>query len=145
MTGWSARSTCASSRCACRIPTCTISTASCFPITAKATLACTGLLTKEEIAALERVTEVVPVSVDDYSGICNSVRLPTTVLNSSHIHDLHAGTEDYRLELRKNRRLRRGGLVLGDDAFVDQFLGVQFAHRRMLRNRQPSLRFQVRR
>jgi len=77
-----------------------------FPITSKATLVCTELFTKKEIAALEKVTEVIPVTVDDcYSGICNSVRLPTTVLNSSHIHDLKAGTEDYRVELAKNRRL----------------------------------------
>lgn len=77
-----------------------------FPITDKKTLVCTELFTKKEIAELEKVTEVVPVTADDcFSGICNSVRLPTTVLNSSHLHDLKAGTEDYKLEVQKNRKL----------------------------------------
>jgi len=40
-----------------------------------------------------------------YSGICNSVRLPRAVLNSSHIHLLKAGTETYAQEVQKNRKL----------------------------------------
>jgi N-dimethylarginine dimethylaminohydrolase len=77
-----------------------------FPITRDNTLVCTELLGKEAVAAIEKVTNVIDVSVDDcYSGICNSVRLPKTVLNSSHIHDLKAGTEDYQREVQKNRRL----------------------------------------
>jgi N-dimethylarginine dimethylaminohydrolase len=77
-----------------------------FPITDRATLVCTELFAKKEIAELEKVTNVIPVSGDDcYSGICNSVRLPKTILNSSHLHDLRPGTEDHKLELQKNRRL----------------------------------------
>ncbi len=77
-----------------------------FPITKENTLVCTELFTRKEIAELEKVTNVIPVSVDEaFSGICNSVRLPNQVLNSSHIHDLKAGTEDYRYELQKNRKL----------------------------------------
>lgn len=77
-----------------------------FPITKENTLVCTELFTKKEIARLEKVTNIIPISVDDaFSGICNSVRLPNQVLNCSHIHDLKAGTEDYRAELQKNRRL----------------------------------------
>ncbi|MBO0862206.1 MAG: amidinotransferase, partial [Chloracidobacterium sp.] len=49
---------------------------------------------------------VIPVSADEcYSGICNSVRMPSTVLNSSHLQDLKLGTEDYEHEVRKNRKL----------------------------------------
>jgi len=33
------------------------------------------------------------------------VRLSNTLLNASHIHALRAGTEEYRQEVRKNRRL----------------------------------------
>ena len=33
------------------------------------------------------------------------MRLPKVVLNSSHLHDLKVGTEDYRRELQKNRKL----------------------------------------
>lgn len=77
-----------------------------FPITRESTLVCTELLEQTEIAEIEKATNIVPVSADDcYSGICNSVRVPKTVLNSSHIHELKAGTEDYACEIEKNRRL----------------------------------------
>ncbi|WP_146036020.1 arginine deiminase-related protein [Pseudomonas sp. LFM046] len=77
-----------------------------FPITRENTLVCTELLEKQKIAELERLTNIIDVSLDDcYSGICNSVRLPSLVLNSSHIHSLKAGTEEYAEEVRKNRRL----------------------------------------
>jgi len=77
-----------------------------FPITRENTLVGTELLEKKEIAALEKVTNIIAVSKDEcYSGICNSVRLPNTVLNSSHLHDLKAGTEDFKFELQKNRKL----------------------------------------
>lgn len=77
-----------------------------FPITRENTLVCTELLTREEIRELEQVTNVIPVTADDaYSGICNCVRLPNQVLNASNIHEMRAGTEDYRLELQKNQRL----------------------------------------
>ena len=77
-----------------------------FPITKRNTLVCTELLDKRTVKELEKVTNIIPVSKDDsYSGICNSVRLPKLVLNSSHIHDLKSGTEDYQYEIQKNRRL----------------------------------------
>ncbi len=77
-----------------------------FPITKENTLVCTELFTKKERAELEKVTNIIDVTVDEsFSGICNSVRLPNQVLNSSHIHDLKAGTEDYQFELQKNRKL----------------------------------------
>lgn len=77
-----------------------------FPITKQDTLVCTELLEKGDVKELEKVMNVIPVSQDDsYSGICNSVRLSTFVLNSSHIHDLKSGTEDYHYEIEKNRRL----------------------------------------
>lgn len=77
-----------------------------FPITLENILACTELMEQQEIAELEKVTNIIDVSADDaYAGICNSVRLPQTVLNASDIHDLKAGTEDYRYEVQKNRRL----------------------------------------
>jgi N-dimethylarginine dimethylaminohydrolase len=77
-----------------------------FPITSENTLVCTELFSKKELAELGRVTNIIPVSADEaFSGICNSVRLPNQVLNSSHIHDLKAGTEDYKHELQKNRKL----------------------------------------
>ena len=77
-----------------------------FPINRENTMACTNLIGKKETAELEKVTNIIAVSEDECSsGICNSVRLPNTVLNSSHIHDLKAGTEDYKDEVHKNRKL----------------------------------------
>ncbi len=77
-----------------------------FPITREDTLVCTEMFEKEELNALERQTNVIDVSVDDcYQGICNSARLSNTILNSSRIHELKKGTDDYRNELNKNRRL----------------------------------------
>jgi N-dimethylarginine dimethylaminohydrolase len=77
-----------------------------FPITREDTLVCTEMFERDELAALERHTNVMDVSVDEcYSGICNSVRLSNTVVNSSHLHQLRRGTEDYRYEIAKNRRL----------------------------------------
>jgi N-dimethylarginine dimethylaminohydrolase len=77
-----------------------------FPITRENTVVCTELFTKQELAELEKHTNIIPVSVDEaFSGICNSVRMPNQVLNASHIHELKAGTEDYQLEIQKNRKL----------------------------------------
>jgi len=77
-----------------------------FPITKENTLVCTELFTKKELAELGKFTNIIAVSGDEcFSGICNSVSLPNQVLNSSHIHDLKAGTEDYKYEIQKNRKL----------------------------------------
>ena len=77
-----------------------------FPLTREDTMVCTDLLEPGEVKAIERETNVIPVTADEcYQGICNSVRLSNTIMNSSHIHDLKKGTDDYRLELAKNRRL----------------------------------------
>jgi len=77
-----------------------------FPITRKHTLVCTELFTRRELAELAQYTEIINVSVDDcYSGICNSMRLHNVILNASHISELELGTEEYKVELCKNRKL----------------------------------------
>jgi N-dimethylarginine dimethylaminohydrolase len=77
-----------------------------FPMTKENTLVCTELLEEGDVAELEKVTNVIDVSADEcYSGICNSVRLGNTILNSSHLHDLKLGTEEYAEEVQKNRKL----------------------------------------
>jgi N-dimethylarginine dimethylaminohydrolase len=85
-----------------------------FPVTAEDTLVCTELFEKREVAAIEQVTNVIDVSVDAcYSGICNSVRHHNSILNSSHIHSLRAGSDEYFEELRKNRELEDLAVRLG--------------------------------
>ncbi|MFD4635852.1 dimethylarginine dimethylaminohydrolase family protein [Lentzea sp. NPDC058436] len=77
-----------------------------FPVTRDRTLVCTALYERAELAELERYTEIIDVSVADcYAGICNSVRLNNTVLISSHLHHLRAGTEEYERERSKDQRI----------------------------------------
>ncbi len=93
-----------------------------FPITREDTLVCTELYEKEEVAELEKETNVIDVSVDDcYSGITNSVRLANTVMNASHIHSLKAGTDEYREEINKNRRLED---IVGELALEASFFNL---------------------
>ena len=85
-----------------------------FPVTRQQTLVCTELLEREELTELEKYTNVIDVSADVcLSGITNSARLYNTILNSSNIHDMKAGTEEYREELAKNRRLEDIAVELG--------------------------------
>jgi N-dimethylarginine dimethylaminohydrolase len=85
-----------------------------FPATAEDTLVCTELFDRSEIAELEEVTNIVDVTADAcYSGICNSVRHHNSILNSSHVHSLRAGSEDYFEEVRKNRELEDLAIKLG--------------------------------
>jgi N-dimethylarginine dimethylaminohydrolase len=87
-----------------------------FPITAEDTLVCTEFLEKAEVAKIEKSTNVIDVSADAcYSGICNSVRYHNSILNSSHIHSLRAGSEEYFEELKKNRELEDIAIKLGLD------------------------------
>lgn len=77
-----------------------------FPLSREETLVCTAAFSPEEIKALEKVTDIIDVSEDDaYHGICNSLRLGSLVLNSSHLPELKVGHEHYQPELEKNRRL----------------------------------------
>lgn len=77
-----------------------------FPLTKDQTLVCTELFTREEVKELEQHTEIVDVPLNVcYAGICNSVRLNNLLLNSSHIHDLRRGTQEYDDEVAKNRML----------------------------------------
>ncbi len=85
-----------------------------FPLTTEDTMVCTELYTKEEVAELGRYTNVIDVSADAaFSGICNSVRHHNLILNSSHIHELKAGTDDYFEEIKKNRELEDIAVRLG--------------------------------
>ncbi|MBW3559248.1 MAG: amidinotransferase [Proteobacteria bacterium] len=85
-----------------------------FPLTADDTMVCTELFTKDELAEMGKVTNVVDITADAaYSGACNSVRHHNLLLNSSHIHALKAGTDEYFEELKKNRELEDIAVRLG--------------------------------
>ena len=77
-----------------------------FPLTYEKTVVCTDLLSITEIKEIEAVTEIIDVSREEaLPGLCNSVRVGNYLLNGSHIHELKRGTENYRLEIAKNRKL----------------------------------------
>ena len=98
-----------------------------FPITRDATLVCTELFDKDEITELEKETEIIDVSADDcFTGICNSVRVANTILNSSHIHELKVGTEDYKHEVSKNRRLED---IAAEMAFEVSYFNLSEYHK----------------
>jgi N-dimethylarginine dimethylaminohydrolase len=73
-----------------------------FPLSKDKTLICTELFSDQEIKALEGVTEIIDIDIDDaFGGITNSVRLGNMVLCASNISELKAGNELYDLEKRK--------------------------------------------
>ena len=85
-----------------------------FPLNSENTMVCTELFSKTDVARMGQHTNVIDVSADDcYSGICNSVRYHNSILNSSHIHSLKAGSDDYWHEVKKNRRLEDIAVQLG--------------------------------
>jgi N-dimethylarginine dimethylaminohydrolase len=85
-----------------------------FPITSEDLLVCTELFTKAEIRKLEKYCNIINVSADAaYSGICNSVRYHNSILNSSHLHALQAGTDEYVYEVKKNRELEDIAVQMG--------------------------------
>ena len=89
-----------------------------FPLTREDTLVCTEMYTDDEVRALERVTNIVDVSVDDcFAGICNSVRVGNTLVNASHIFELRHGDPDYAPELAKNRRLEDLAVAYGFEPY----------------------------
>ncbi len=77
-----------------------------FPLSRENTIVCTDLFKRHELEKIGKYTNIIDMSADGaYSGACNSVRLHSTILNASNLHQLKVGTEEYRAELEKNREL----------------------------------------
>lgn len=92
---------------------------SCFPITKENLLLGLKLYSTEEIKKIEKVLNIIPVSIDDcYSGICNNVKIFNTILNASYIHELTPGTKDYAWEIKKNRALEDIVIDFGMDLIL---------------------------
>ena len=98
-----------------------------FPVTHDDTLVCTEMYDRDAVAELERRTNIIDVSVADcYAGICNSVRVANAIANSSHIHELKVGTDEYHEELTKNRHLEDIAAKL---AFEVDYLNLSEYHK----------------
>ena len=77
-----------------------------FPLTDEKTIVCTEMFDRKEISEIERHTEVIDITRKEaLPGLCNSVRLGNLILNGSNIHELARGSEAYKLELQKTRKL----------------------------------------
>jgi N-dimethylarginine dimethylaminohydrolase len=77
-----------------------------FPLTDQKTIVCTEMFERKEISEIERHTEVIDVTRKEaLPGLCNSLRLGNLILNGSNIHELERGSDAYRLELQKTRKL----------------------------------------
>lgn len=85
-----------------------------FPLTRQDTLLCTSMFDPEEVKAVEAVTNIIDITVDDaLSGICNSVRFGNTIMNASHIHEMKMSDETYQSELHKNQTLESIAMKYG--------------------------------
>lgn len=79
-----------------------------FPLTKDKTLVCTSLYTSEELAEIEKHTEIIDVNEDDaFGGITNSVRMGNTILTASNINELSKKSKDYTLEKNKIHSLEK--------------------------------------
>jgi len=79
-----------------------------FPITSEKTMICTSMYAPEELATLEKYTELIDVSEDDaFGGITNSVRLGNSIMCASNITELKKTDELYQLEAAKIATLEK--------------------------------------
>ena len=98
-----------------------------FPLTREDTVVCTALYEREEIAQLERHTNIIDVPIEiAYTGACNSVRLSNSILNASHLHELKAGTDQYAEELANKRFLED---LATDHAFEVAYFNLSEYHK----------------
>jgi N-dimethylarginine dimethylaminohydrolase len=93
----------------------------CLPMGPENTALCTSLCTPEEIARVEKVTNVVSVSLPSaYHGICNSLKVDDVLYNSSNIRYLKKIDKEYETERKKNADLEKIAHGLGYEViYVD--------------------------
>jgi len=87
-----------------------------FPLNEYAVMMCTELMDREQVRAVERVAEVIPVSRQDaYEGICNCVKVEDALYNSSPLEFMRRGDEGYDEQKHKNETLERICLDKGQE------------------------------
>ncbi len=89
-----------------------------FPLNKNKTLVCTELYEEDEVAQIERYTEVIDVDIDDaFCGLTNSIRLGNMILTASNISELKRQDEYYEGEKHKIASLEKicsdNGLEIG--------------------------------
>jgi N-dimethylarginine dimethylaminohydrolase len=79
-----------------------------FPLNTDQTIICTELFDEEEIAEIEKHTEIIDISADDaLGGLTNSVRYGNMVLCASNISELKRTHEYYDAEKHKLATLEK--------------------------------------
>ena len=79
-----------------------------FPLTSDTVLACTDMMSKEEVKQIEKVASIEPVSVDlAHAAITNCVRVGSIIICGSTLPEINAKHDDWRDECDKKALLER--------------------------------------
>lgn len=79
-----------------------------FPLTPHKTMVCTELFEEEELAQIERYTEIIDIDAEDaLNGISNSVRMGNMILCASNLSELKKSSEYYQGEKHKIETLEK--------------------------------------
>ena len=79
-----------------------------FPLNPNATMVCTELYDKSELAQINKYTDIVDIDVEDSMyGMANSVRLGNMILCASNISELKKSDEFYESEKHKIESLEK--------------------------------------
>lgn len=93
-----------------------------FPITTEKTLICTEMYEKDEIAHIEKYTEIIDVNIDDaMGGLTNSVRMGNLIICSSDISSLSKHDEMYKYEKNKLNSLE---LICADEGMEPIIINI---------------------
>jgi N-dimethylarginine dimethylaminohydrolase len=77
-----------------------------FVINEENILACTELLQRKDLRALEKHANVIPISIEDaFSGSCNSIQTGSAILNASLLSTLDSKSKYYGDEVKRINRL----------------------------------------
>ena len=83
-----------------------------FALNNNQTLVCTELFEEEELAEMEKSTEIIDIDIDDaFCGLTNSVRMGNMILCASNIAELKKSHEYYAGEVHKIKTLEK---ICGD-------------------------------
>jgi N-dimethylarginine dimethylaminohydrolase len=78
-----------------------------FPLTKEKSIVCTEIMKPEEIKALEKVTEIIPITNEEaHDGITNCVRVRNMVLMASDLMALKETSKEYKHERATVERLQ---------------------------------------
>jgi N-dimethylarginine dimethylaminohydrolase len=92
-----------------------------FPVNTENAIVCTEIISPEDLANIEKVINVIPVSkIDAYGGTTNSIRCGTQILNASSISILKSDDKEYDNEkIRVDNMVKMFGKLGFDVSFIN--------------------------